>query len=59
MTALIFRRLMLLAPVALLLGLSACGDTWRGLREDTGQNLEATGGALESAGEEAEPSESN
>tara|TARA_R110001606_G_scaffold39648_1_gene109108 strand:- start:975 stop:1133 length:159 start_codon:yes stop_codon:yes gene_type:complete len=33
-------------------GLAACGDTWRGAKKDTGDNLEATGEALESAGEE-------
>lgn len=32
-------------------GLSACGDTWRGAKKDTGENLKATGEALENAGE--------
>ena len=31
--------------------LGACGDTWRGVKKDTGENLEKTGGALEKAGE--------
>jgi predicted small secreted protein len=32
-------------------GLSACGDTWRGVKKDTGENMEATGDAIEDAGE--------
>ena len=35
----------------LTVGLAACGDTWRGLKQDTGENLEATGEAIEDAGE--------
>ncbi len=31
--------------------LAACGDTWQGLKQDTGENLEATGQAVEDAGE--------
>ena len=31
--------------------LGACGDTWRGVKKDTGENMEKTGGAIESAGE--------
>jgi predicted small secreted protein len=48
-----------LALVALLvfsLGLAACGDTWRGLKQDTGENLEATGKAVENTGEKVKPS---
>jgi len=41
----------LLLPVLL----AACGDTWRGARQDTGQNVEATGKALEKAGEAVKP----
>lgn len=33
------------------IGLSACGDTWRGVKKDTGENMEATGEAIENAGE--------
>jgi predicted small secreted protein len=33
------------------LALGACGDTWRGLKKDTGENLEAVGQAIENAGE--------
>lgn len=32
-------------------GLAACGDTWRGAKKDTGDNLEATGEAIDRAGE--------
>jgi predicted small secreted protein len=35
--------------------LSACGDTWRGLKQDTGENLEKTGEAIEGAGEAVRP----
>ena len=48
-----------LALVAMLVGmaaaLSACGDTWRGMKEDTGQNMEKTGEAIEKAGEAVKP----
>ena len=36
----------LIAVVALPLLLSACGDTWRGAKEDTRDNLEATKDAV-------------
>lgn len=39
---------LLLATPALLTG---CGDTWRGFKKDTGENLEKTGRAIEKAGE--------
>jgi len=35
--------------------LSACGDTWRGLKEDTGENMEKTGEAIEKGGEAIKP----
>ncbi len=38
--------------LALGLGLAACGDTWRGMKQDTGENLEAVGGSMEDAGED-------
>lgn len=38
--------------LVLVLGLAACGDTWEGLKKDTGDNLEAAGEVLEDAGEE-------
>lgn len=45
-------RWTLLAVCLLLpLGLAACGDTWAGLKKDTGENLEKTGDAIEGAGQ--------
>jgi predicted small secreted protein len=35
----------------LVVTLAACGDTWEGLKRDTGENLEATGQVIEDAGE--------
>jgi hypothetical protein len=32
--------------------LAACGSTWEGMKQDTGENLEAMGGGMESTGEE-------
>ena len=39
------------ACLLLPLGLAACGDTWAGLKKDTGENLEKTGEAIEGAGQ--------
>ncbi len=32
------------------LAATGCGDTWRGVKKDTGENLEAAGEAVEGAG---------
>jgi predicted small secreted protein len=32
--------------------LAACGSTWEGMKQDTGENLEAMGGGMESTGED-------
>ena len=32
--------------------LAACGSTWEGMKQDTGENLERMGGGMESAGED-------
>lgn len=40
-----------LVIAAFAIGLAACGDTWRGVKKDTGENMEKTGGAIESTGE--------
>lgn len=46
------RRLFaLLSVIALAGSLAACGDTWQGLKKDTGENLEKTGEAIKDAGE--------
>ena len=34
--------------------LTACGNTWDGLKKDTSDNLEATGDAIEEVGEKAD-----
>jgi predicted small secreted protein len=51
------KRIILLAVMTLTLAgaLSACGDTWRGVKEDTGENMRATGRAIEGAGQKVEP----
>jgi predicted small secreted protein len=38
------------------LGLAACGDTWRGMKQDTGQNMEEVGETLDKSGEKVEES---
>ncbi len=45
------RRLLLAVLLATPALLAGCGDTWRGLKKDTGENLEKTGRAIEKAGE--------
>lgn len=40
-----------LAAFLLSLGVAACGETWRGAKEDTRENVEDTGQGLEKAGE--------
>lgn len=49
----VLKRLALLASLAL--ALAACGDTWRGVKEDTGENMRATGRAIENTGEKVQP----
>jgi predicted small secreted protein len=49
------RLLALLTVLFMASALSACGDTWRGAKQDTSDNLESTGDALERAGEKVEP----
>ncbi len=44
------RRLLLGSTLLLTALLAGCGDTWRGLKKDTGENLEKTGRAIEKAG---------
>ena len=51
----IIRRLVTsLFILSFAIGLSACGDTWRGVKKDTGQNMEKTGSAIENAGEKVQ-----
>jgi predicted small secreted protein len=45
------RRLILsLFVLSFVSALGACSDTWHGLKKDTGENMEKTGGAIENAG---------
>ena len=52
-------RARFLVVMAMLTGmatvLAACGDTWRGVKEDTGENMEKTGETLEKAGDAVKP----
>ena len=47
--------------VLILLALAAstagCDDTWRGLKQDTGENLEKTGEAIDRVGESVQGKE--
>ena len=36
--------------------LAACGNTWSGMKEDTGENMEAVGEKMDSAGEDLQKS---
>ena len=47
--------LALLAAFLLATTLTACGDTWRGAKQDTSDNLKATGQAVEKTGDKVEP----
>lgn len=40
-----------LVSAVLITTLSGCGDTWQGVKKDTGDNIEATGKAVEKAGQ--------
>ena len=31
--------------------MAGCSDTWKGIKKDTGENMEATGEAIEKTGE--------
>ena len=44
-----------LLALMLLGALAGCGDTWRGAKQDTGENLESTGEAIGKAGEKVKP----
>lgn len=52
------RLSMVWLSLALTLGLAlaACGDTWRGMKKDTGENMEAVGESVDKAGEKVEES---
>jgi predicted small secreted protein len=35
--------------------LAACGDTWRGAKQDTGENMNRTGEAIDRTGDRVRP----
>lgn len=35
--------------------LAACGDTWRGAKQDTGENMNKAGSAIDRAGDRVRP----
>jgi len=47
--------LQLLAVLLLTFTLAACGETWSGMRTDTGRAMETTGQAIERGGEAVKP----
>lgn len=51
-----FRRITIsLFLLSFVSALGACGDTWRGAKKDTGENLQKTGQAIERAGDNVKP----
>lgn len=52
MRSAMFRRIIIsIFVLSFAMSLGACGDTWRGVKKDTGENMQKTGGAIEKAGE--------
>ena len=47
--------LQLVAVLLLTFTLAACGETWSGMRTDTGRAMETTGQAIERGGEAVKP----
>lgn len=43
--------IMTLVTLSFLTGLAACGDTWEGAKQDTGENVKATGKVIEKTGD--------
>ena len=41
----------LLVAMVLVGTMAGCGDTWKGMKKDTGDTMEATGEAIEKTGE--------
>ena len=44
--------MMFVCALFLATAVSACSDTWEGMKKDTGDNLESAGQAIEDTGEE-------
>lgn len=49
-----WRALALVLLASASLGLSACGDTWSGMKQDTKENTAAVGRGMENAGEKVQ-----
>ena len=45
------RFILTLCTLALVGSLAACGDTWRGAKQDTGDNLNKAGQSIDRAGD--------
>lgn len=52
------RWIPVLAAFALSATVGACENTWHGMKQDTGENMEKTGESLEKAGEKTKPDKS-
>ena len=49
------RFILSLCALALATSVAACGDTWRGAKQDTGENLNKSGQAIDRAGDRVRP----
>lgn len=50
------RRLVVsLFALSFAVSIAGCGDTWRGAKKDTGDNLEKSGEAIKKTGEKVKP----
>jgi predicted small secreted protein len=49
------RVILSLCALMLATSLAACGDTWRGAKQDTGENLNKSGQAIDRAGDRVRP----
>jgi len=47
--------IMVISAALIATTLAACGDTWRGAKKDTGENMQSTGRALERGGSNVKP----
>jgi hypothetical protein len=46
------RTIGVFAAAVFAIALAGCGDTWSGLKKDTGDNMEAVGESMEKTGKE-------